>query len=307
MDRELANVIFHQCDICNGFTSEFWCPKCNIQLCQNCISPLKVGSNVLYTCPKCGSSCFNKADLFHEAEYNKQSFLKVIFQAILFPITGETLGLFIALVMLFGGIFTFYKLLLFRIWIVDGIVGLFYIGSLFTVGLDILENSSKGENRVSKLSNLTSVYDSGYEFSLSIPALIFIVIIAVIFVAEMFMPDSIRLIKKITLLFVLFLLPMALISIAITKSFALVDPLTMLSAIKRVPMQYFLLVAAIASVLTVGLYILNALNNVEDSKILNLVSPFIYTACHVYFVMFAGRILGMFYYCNRNRLNWNSQ
>jgi predicted Zn finger-like uncharacterized protein len=284
------------------------------QICQACKSSYYFDDSRIpdeglsYKCPRCGNSVifqkiFSRKDAVMDESvrdtYPRKSFLELLPGVFTSPLRGNGMILLIAGTLVFGIIdfFQRYNIIPF----VGIIVALFISGYLCAFLMRIINHSADGEEEIPDFPDFTDWWDSVFTPSwLMSGPIIFccIPVLAYLFLARPSHPFT----DPIILLLSgagLFYLPMGIIAVSMTQSLSSLNPVFILPAIIKVIDHYIIAFAVVAIIV-----IFNPIANRHVFASIPIIGDFLNAFVNLYLIIIEGRILGLIYYVNRDRLNW---
>lgn len=278
-----------------GVKATLVCGRCGKQACKQCTKQQKLGMNLVDFCLSCGGQCKKMSQAKKEAAIaaeRPKSYKAAVSGSLGYPFRGNGLTTLIC-----GSIFC---------TVIDFLAGftLIYLiplmvilyGYLFAYMQKIVVTSAAGDSDPPDWPEVSDIHQDIVQpflqllFTLAvsfIPALVVWVMIGAL--AGQFM-----------LLLGMIYFPMALLGVAMSDSYGALNPIFVLSSVMRAPGDYVMTCLSFGAVVFLRVFVHGAIDEIGIPFL-----PFlVYWIIFLVALMIQMRILGMFYFLNRNRLGW---
>lgn len=278
------------------------CPKCEADLCEQCVTVRTVGRRSMATCQRCGELCQasgSNAATEVADEDDERSFWRRLPEMPTYPFRGQGWaallggGIAVGLLTVLAGI------PLFGLIAIVILLGL----TLYIVayGVRIIETSAMGDRELPEWPDISSFGDD-----VIVPLLKLVYAMTVCFAPAYIIAGSEeQVLRGLLLAGGAIYFPMAMLAVVLAESFLAsvlaVSPHLILPAIVRCWRDY---PPAVAGIVVLELVWEPAANLAGAVPFLG---DLLYAAVAVYFVALQAHIIGAFYHANRYRIGWFEQ
>lgn len=285
--------------------SDGWlhCPRCAKWHAPEMTKERRLGTTILRFCPRCGGPCTGSIPSVKGADERREmTFWQGVRGAFSYPWRGSGSTVLLAgavtlTIADYAALFAAFAFLL-------GLIALLFLfvgvgGYLFAFLKDVVASSCQGDETLPSWPEVTSPADFALPFFQFIGLSLFCW--GPLLLWRIWGPDNAS--GWIILLLMLVgagYFPMALVGVSLSNSIGGMNPLVIVPAIVRIPGHYL-----VAVLLVFGLMVVQWLGSEIGGAIpIPILPVFLTELLTLYLLVVIGRVLGMMYYVNRERLGW---
>lgn len=266
--------------------ADWRCPRCGTSHCGHCMEKKLVGTAEFILCPHCHGQCESLAP-----PPPPRNFYAKIPGAFVYPLKGWAI-----VVVLTGGLMMFFTELAARFSLRAWLVAIAVMGYLCAYLIKIANKSGDGDDVLPHWPSMADGFIGTFFLFLFTVLLCFVPVMAYV-AAMIWLGAPLRFII-LPLYLTCFVLPMAILRVAIFQSFSALNPWGTLQSIVRVPTPYLVACILFAFLIyarvTLGILF----------HFIPYVGGLIETLFAFYLVIVEMRILGMIYWAYQERLDW---
>jgi pSer/pThr/pTyr-binding forkhead associated (FHA) protein len=279
------------------------CPKCAQWYEPGTTSQRRVGAALLHFCPQCGCPCdTGTASAAGATGPEAMTFRRGVTDALNYPVRGNGWGLLLAGTVALT--LTTYAALLASFVPLLGLLALIILtigvgGYLFAFLKHVLTSSAQGDDLVPGWPEVSSPAEFASNFFQLVGMLLFCFGPALLWAR--LAPDNSGIWIPFLLLGVgAFYFPMALMGVALADSLAGLNPFVVVPSMLRIFRQYLVVCALMVCLVAVQI----AGEQLVELVPLPILPVFVMNCVSLYLVIVIGRVLGLLYFVNRERLAW---
>lgn len=275
-----------------GVRAEYVCEWCDQPLCSDCVTPRQVAGLDFVTCA-CGGRCRERAVVSGARAVQDSASNLGYADAITYPFRGH------GLLLLGVGAFVFGLLGFVAIFPLIGlIIQALIFGFLCAYAEKVIASSGDGDPELPDWPDVTDLFGDIIAPALRILTTVLICMGPGLAAYFFLSPPLNFLLGGAGMLIGVFCLPMALLSVALTQSLGSLNPACLIPSMFKTGLDYFFVFMVLAVAMAVKVFLTAVMGSVPLFGF--LVAGFI----SLVLLVFQLRIIGLFYYRNRTRLNW---
>jgi pSer/pThr/pTyr-binding forkhead associated (FHA) protein len=283
-----------------GTAAAWICPRCGGQWCKSCAKEQRMGMKIIEFCPSCNAQCRKASDVAKDAAREAErpkSFTAAIAKSFRYPFIGNGLILLITGTIFYGllsALLGSRGALFARGY--GWIVWVIMYGYLFAYLQKIVVCSAAGDDEPPPWPEVTDIGSDILQ-----PFFQFGVTLLISFAPAWFASSLLGPLPGFSILMIgLLFFPMAFLGIAMSDSFACLNPVFVASSITKAPKDYLLTCVAFGVIAFVYQFVKAILAEIP----IPIFPSFVFWFLFLVAVIIGMRVLGFFYFMNREKLDW---